>query len=87
MRGGGSRTAAALWGAASRTYSILLAAFLCSCRQELFFTKQRSYRYCCMDALHGRLLNVWKKSLTTTTTTFDSNEQFYLIHRLDSNWQ
>ena len=30
---GGSRTAAALWGVASRTCSILLAAFLCSYRQ------------------------------------------------------
>ena len=27
------RTASALWGAVSRTGSILLAAFLCSCRQ------------------------------------------------------
>ena len=33
MRGIGGRTAAALWGAASRTYSVLLAAFLSSCRQ------------------------------------------------------
>ena len=29
----GGRTAAALYGAASRICSILLAAFLCSCRQ------------------------------------------------------
>ena len=29
----GGRTAAALWGAASRTSSILFAAFLCRCCQ------------------------------------------------------
>ena len=32
----GGRTAAALWGVASRTCSILLAAFLCRCRQAFF---------------------------------------------------
>ena len=32
----GGRTAAALWGAASRTCSILLAGFLPSCRQSFF---------------------------------------------------
>ena len=26
------------------------------------FSKRLSYRYSCMDALHGRLLNVWKKA-------------------------
>ena len=29
----GGRIAATLWGAVSRTCSILLAAFLCNCRQ------------------------------------------------------
>ena len=33
VMGVGGRIAAALWGVASRTCSILLAAFLCSCRQ------------------------------------------------------
>ena len=28
------------------------------------FSKQRSCRYCCMDVLSGRQLNVWSKSLT-----------------------
>ena len=31
------------------------------------FSKQQSYRYCCMDTLHGRKLNVWRKSLTAIT--------------------
>ena len=34
----GGCTAAALWGAVSRTCSILLAAFLCSCCQAFIFT-------------------------------------------------
>ena len=29
--------------------------------------KQRSYRYCYMDALHGRYLKGWRKGLTATT--------------------
>ncbi len=33
VMGVGDRTAAVLWGAASRTCSILLSAFLCSCHQ------------------------------------------------------
>ena len=34
---------------------------------NVFFFKQRSCRYCYMDAQHGHLLNVWKKSLTAIT--------------------
>ena len=30
------------------------------------FSKQCLYRYCCMDELHGRQLNVWRKGLTAT---------------------
>ena len=30
-------------------------------------SKQRSCRYCYMDALHGRWLNGWRKSLTAAT--------------------
>ena len=30
-------------------------------------SKQRSCRYCCMNALHGRWRNGWRKSLTATT--------------------
>ena len=33
-----------------------------------FFSKQQSCRYCCMDALHGCLLNVWKKKLDSNYT-------------------
>ena len=36
VMGVGGRTAAALWGVASRTCSKLLAAFLCSCCQAFF---------------------------------------------------
>ena len=32
----GGRTAIVLWGVASRTCSLLLAAFLCNCRQAFF---------------------------------------------------
>ena len=32
-----------------------------------FFSKQRSCRYCYRDALHGRQLNVWRKSLSAIT--------------------
>ena len=42
----GSCTAAALWGAVSRTCPILLATFLCSCRQA-FFPQPFSQRPCC----------------------------------------
>ena len=35
----GGRTAAALWSVASKTCSILLAAFLCSCRQAVFSSR------------------------------------------------
>ena len=31
------------------------------------FSKERSCRYCYIDALRGRWLNVWRKSLTATT--------------------
>ena len=34
---------------------------------NIVFSKQRSCRYCCMNALYGRLLNVWRKNLTATT--------------------
>ena len=30
-------------------------------------SRQRSYRYCCMDALLGRSLNGWRRSWTATT--------------------
>ena len=36
VMGGWGRIAAALWGVASRTYSILLATFLCNCRVASF---------------------------------------------------
>ena len=38
-------------------------------------SKQRSCRYSCMDALHGRWLNGWRKSLTGTTQ--ECCEQFW----------
>ena len=38
------------------------------------FPKQRSCRYCYMDALHGRQLNVWRKSLTAITQ--ECNKQY-----------
>ena len=42
------------------------------------FSKQRSRRYCNMDALHGRYLNGWRKSLTTTTQ--ECCEQYWRRH-------
>ena len=38
-------------------------------------SKQRSCRYCRMDALNGRSLNVWRKILTATTQ--DCCEQYW----------
>ena len=38
-------------------------------------SKQRSCQYCYMDALHGRWLNGWRKSLTATTQ--ECCEQFW----------
>ena len=38
VMGGRCRTSAAFWGSASRTCSILLAVFLCNCRQAFLHT-------------------------------------------------
>ena len=42
-------------------------------------SKQRSCRYCYMDALHGRWLSGWRKSLTATTQ--ERCEQFWTSPR------
>ena len=44
------------------------------------FSKQRSYRYCYMDALHGRQLNGWRKKL-------DGNYTRMLRAILNKSWK
>ena len=41
-------------------------------------SKQWSCRYCYMNALHGRSLNGWRKSLTATTQ--ECCEQYWISH-------
>ena len=54
------------WTAIDRL-SIIWKSDLTDKIKRTFFSKQWSCRYCCMDTLHERQLNVWGKSLMAIT--------------------
>ena len=60
----------------------------CPIKWNTVSSKQRSCRYCYMDALHGFWLNGWRKSLTATTQ--ECREKFWISPggntRQSSSW-
>ena len=54
--GVGGRIAGALWGVAARTYSILLATFLCNCRLASSQAVLLASKWCIHTAVSTRLL-------------------------------
>ena len=77
MIGGKWPTAAALWGAGTRTCSILLTAFLCSCHQAFFpyvkFTSMYYQHNCCLEGKNGIKLTKERSRRYPAQTITDAN--------------
>ena len=82
-------TAAASWGTASRTSSVLLAAFVCSCRQVFFSIRLVSvhevHPYSSIDTAAG-----WKKLrfILSVRSDFHMTDSLSVaVHPFASHWQ
>ena len=72
------RTAAALWGVASRTCSILLAVFLCSCPQAFFSNRLVSVHFAVstQSLIERNNVSCYRSGLTSDD--LHNNKSWYL---------